>query len=296
MDHKGDVVVYQVQKDESSCSCHVPLNFEPVEVTRNLLQNEDCTFKVVSPRLFKPWHDIKMLIPLVFKFQPPKLSLDTLQTLKQSSIVNNETPLGQALDLMVFSPGYSGKLCFKLQPGKCSASKYECNNCLTSCRPCNDSWPRPVAVMDDMVERNKSEKQGFNSSSKLLWCASPLFNKNRMKKTELVLDGFKETYLKQVKDKYGLANHQRGKWTLYKKNFSFHGKHSIEYVWQEVSLLIRKGHLPHCNSKLQKVQDEVWVYCDFQHSLKVRSILEKALKITGALHFHVHPVGVVMQL
>lgn len=56
MDHKGDVVVYQVQKDKSSCCCHVPLNFEPVEVTRNLLQNEDCTFKVVSPRLFKPWH------------------------------------------------------------------------------------------------------------------------------------------------------------------------------------------------------------------------------------------------
>ena len=235
MDHKGDVVVYQVQKDKSSCCCHVPLNFEPVEVTRNLLQNEDCTFKVVSPRLFKPWHgeclaqmcdsgihtivvflhtqsyvepfefkmkeifpatrklylrnrnwgeilvnatvvvirccyfyftDIKTLIPLVFKFQPPKLSLDTLQTLKQSSIVNNETPLGQALDLMVFSPGYSGKLCFKLQPGKYSASKYECNNRLTSCRPGNDSWPRSVAVMDDMVEINKSEEQGFNSSSK----------------------------------------------------------------------------------------------------------------------------------
>ncbi|KAK2557591.1 hypothetical protein P5673_019941 [Acropora cervicornis] len=212
MDHKGDVVVNQVQKDKSSCSCHVPLNFEPVEVTRNLLQDEDCTFKVVSPRLFKPWHDIKMLIPLVFKFQPPKLSLDTLQTLKQSSIVNNETPLGQALDLMVFSPGYSGKLCFKLQPGKCSASKYECNNCLTSCRPGNSSWPRSVAVMNDMVEMNKSEEQGFNSSSK------------------------------------------------------------------------------------SKVQDEVWVYCDFQHSLKVRSTLEKAFKITGALHFHVHPVGVVMQL
>ena len=110
--------------------------------------------------------DIKTLIPLVFKFQPPKLSLDTLQTLKQSSIVNNETPLGQALDLMVFSPGYSGKLCFKLQPGKYSASKYECNNRLTSCRPGSDSWPRSVAVMDDMVEINKSEEQGFNSSSK----------------------------------------------------------------------------------------------------------------------------------
>lgn len=55
MDHKGDVVVYQVE-EKSSCSCHVPLNFEPVEVTRNLLQNEDCTFKVVSPKLFKPWH------------------------------------------------------------------------------------------------------------------------------------------------------------------------------------------------------------------------------------------------
>lgn len=109
--------------------------------------------------------DIKLLIPLVFKFQPPKLSLDTLQTLKESSIVNNETPLGQALDLMVFSPGYSGKLSFKLQPGKCNASKYECN-CLTSCRPGNDSWPRSVAVMDDMVEINKSDEQGFNSSSK----------------------------------------------------------------------------------------------------------------------------------
>ena len=45
-----------------------------------------------------------------------------------------------------------------------------------------------------------------------------------MKKTELVLEKFKETYLKQAKDKYGLANHQRGKWTLNKKNFSFHGK------------------------------------------------------------------------
>lgn len=110
--------------------------------------------------------DIKTLMPLVFKFQPPKLSLDTLQTLKKSSIVNNETPLGQALDIMVFSPGYSGKLCFKLQPGKYSASKYECNNRLTSCRPGNDSWPRSVAVMDDMVEINKSEEQGFNSSSK----------------------------------------------------------------------------------------------------------------------------------
>lgn len=58
MDHKGDVVVYHVEKDKSSCSsCLLPLNFEPVEVTRKLLQSEDWSrFTLVSPRLFKPWH------------------------------------------------------------------------------------------------------------------------------------------------------------------------------------------------------------------------------------------------
>lgn len=114
--------------------------------------------------------DIKMLIPLVFKFQPPKLSLDTLQTLRHSSTANNQTPLGQALDLMVFSPVYSGKLSLKLHSGKCNASKwkedgFECN-CSTTCRPGNDSWSKSVAVFDDMVEINKTEEQGFNSSSK----------------------------------------------------------------------------------------------------------------------------------
>jgi len=294
MGSNDGVTVYQT--DFVRCGCpECPSPVEAVEVANNLLlDNHDSRgLRSVSPKDFKPWYDCKNLVSLCFKFQPPKLSIscdNKVQTLPSESD-----------HLLEFSPVYSGKSCVKtqLQRRSCNSSGSDsqefCNEGPGPKRQCNH-WSVLPRTGDDSSGKNKRPQEVVNCSAKSLWSASPyLSGKNRREK-DLILEKFKETNLQQVKEKHRLNNHQRGKWIV-KRNNLLKGKNlTVEQLWRKVRSLIKEGHLLHCNAKLQKTQDEVWVYCDFGHTLKVRSALEKALGNVGTFSFCVHPVGVVMEL
>ncbi|XP_068754166.1 uncharacterized protein [Montipora capricornis] len=267
MDVKEDVVVYQVDRSSPCAECRALL--DPLEVTTNLLLEGERAhnFTVVSSNAFKPLHDSKSLVPLVFKFEPPKLSLDSCQ----SSDSNSQTLIPKSCHFKEFMPVYSGKSSLRPKPGKCNYPKpQDLCNADNIPKTCSVNHAKSVAVPDDKEETTRAEEHDFNLTVKSLWCASPFVNqKTERKDEELVLGKFSTTYLHNVKEKHGLGNHQRGKWVLQKTEGSIKGKKStLEMVWRKVRSLIKEGHLPHCNSKLQKTHGEVWIYCDFQHSLK----------------------------
>lgn len=279
---------------------------DPEDVARNLLSGfrDSERLRLVPSRDFKPWYDESTLTQLHFKVLPPELML--IPNLKSNpSSVERQGVLSTSDNLLEFSPVYSDKSRLKHAPLKKGDNKSGSDD--EERETCNSHPARqhsPWSIDCSKCESGKSKLlqealNPINLSAKSLWCASPSHISSRKRKVkENVLEKFKETDLLQVKQRYGLDYHQRGKWIICAKMSSFKEKSlTVEQLWKEVCLLIKEGHLPHCNAKLQRLQDEVWVYCDFEHSLKVRSTLEKALGNFGLeISFVVYPVGVVMEL
>lgn len=298
MDSNYGVVVYQPERTDCT-KCSSPL--DSVEVARNLLSgDEDCRkFTTVSSTGFKPWYDSIRLIPLSFKFHPPNL-LARLDSVQKSNLSADDKaqclPLTNC-DLLEFSPVYSRKSFLRTQVGKCSPLNSQ-DHCAEDHKSedCN-LLPASDRQGDDDNRRSMTQEEMLNALAKPLWCASPYLSNKSRKQEDLVLKKFKGAILHEMKKKHSLNYHQRGKWIIRRNKDLTKGKNStVEQLWKKVCALIKEGRLPHCNAKFQKMQDEFWVYCDFQHSLEVRSTLEKVLGNIGDMQFLVHPVGVVMEL
>ncbi|XP_020608274.1 uncharacterized protein LOC110046897 isoform X2 [Orbicella faveolata] len=250
--------------------------------------------------------DSKTLIPITFKFPPPKSS--QLSVPNSSTSLQNKTLASSSSEsgpLLEFLPAYSGKSCLQQQrkssfnnsgsdDGIELQSLFDGQRFSDLSRQCvsRPKLPSEKSKLPQEVE------EVLNPMTKSLWCANPPLKCRKRKEKELVLEKLKQTKLSQVKELHKLNNNQRGKWILGARNgSSLKGKNSTtEQLWKKVCSLIKEGHLPYCNAKLQETQDQVWVYCDFGHALKVRSTLENALGNVEALSFYVHPVGVVMEL
>lgn len=309
MGSNDDVTVYQAVLEEcGQCDCSAGFTSAPADIARNLLldNRESCKLRLISPGEFKPWYDSKTLIPITFKFPPPKLT--------QLSVPSSNTPLQdktlgslsqESGHLLEFLPAYSGKSWLKQQKSSLNKSgsddgielqslfgRQQFNDLLT--RPC---VPRPK-LLSERSKLPQEEEEVLNPLTKSLWCASPPLKCRKKKEKELVLEKLKQTNLSQVKELHKLNYNQRGKWILGVRNSSsLKGKNlTFGQLWKKVCSLIKEGHLPYCNAKLQASLGEMWMYCDFGHSLKVRSTLENALGNVGVLSFDVHPVGVVMEL
>lgn len=286
---------------------------DPYDVARNLLSGF-CDYKRlrhIPTREFKPWYDESTLTCLCFKVLPPKLTVISELTPNQSSVLRQNFS-STSDNLLDFSPVYSGKSGLKkaqLKKGDHQGSCDEEEKIVS--RTCNNHpaehhspWSRGGSVDCSKCGSGKSKLleealNPINTSAKSLWCVSPpRINCRKGKEKETVLEKFKETDLLQVKQQYGLDYHQRGKWIVCAKKGSLKEENfTIKQLWKKVCSLIQEGCLPYCNAKLQTLQDEVWVYCDFEHSLKVRSTLEEALgNFFLEISFVVHPVGVVMEL
>lgn len=302
------VTVYQAVFEEcSQCHCSADLTSAPVDIARNLLldNRESCKLRSISPGEFKPWYASKTLIPITFEFPPPKLtqlSVPNSNTLLQDKTLGSSSQ--ESGHLLEFLPAYSGKSWLKQQKSSFNNSGSDDGIELQSLfvrqqfnalsRLC---VPRPM-LPSERSKLPQEAEEVLNPLTKSLWCASPPLKCRKKKEKEQVLEKVKQTNLSQVKKLHKLNYKQRGKWILGARNSSsLKGKNlTTEQLWKKVCSLIKEGHLPYCNAKLQESQGEVWVYCDFGHSLKVRSTLENALQNVGVLSFYIHPAGVVMEL
>lgn len=312
MGSKYAVSLYQA--DFEKCCVASSSSVDPVIVASNLLLDNQKSRKlrIVSPIEFKPWYDCTKLVPLSFKFQPPNLTASSVP--KSNPSCDNKAQTLPSESLLEFLPKYSGK--------SCQALKFELNRCSCSQSGSDEGvsvqWTSDLQVLytedhglpiqynqqptlastgKDSSGKNKLLQEVLDPLAKSHWCASPSFSGKSRKEKDFVLEKFKEINLQQVKDKYRLNYHQRGKWIISKRIASLKGNNlTVEQLWKKVRSLIKESYLPHCNGIFQKTQGEVWVYCDFKHSLKVRSTLEKALGNVCPFPFCVHGVGQVIEL